>query len=428
MSVSPITWPAKDFSRVPFSIYHDPAVYLDELDKIFHGPTWNYLALEAELPNPGDFITTLLGETSVIVSRDAEGRVHAFVNRCKHRGATLRREACGNAKSHTCIYHQWAYSLDGRLQSVPFAKGMKGEGGLPKDFDKSSIRLDMLTVEVYKGVVFASFSPAAEPLADYLGPAVIAELDRLFARKVKVLGYQRQRIFGNWKLYNDNVRDPNHGGLLHMFHATFGLYRLSQVGGAKMDGKHRHNITYNQLGSDDTADNAGYDGTTKVFQEGYQLLDKSMLEYKRDYPDMVSLVILSVFPSVVFQQIANSLCTRQIRPRGVDEVELYWTYFGYEDDSEEMTRHRLLQANLAGPGGYISMEDGEAVQLVHETSARAQAQHALVEIGGTGEIKDAKNLISEVPIRGFWSYYCELMGFEAGTPRNQARVVNQEAA
>jgi anthranilate 1,2-dioxygenase large subunit len=415
VTTSTIFWPAKDFSRVPFSIYHDEDNYKREQEQIFRGPTWNYLGLEAELPNPGDYITTLVGETPIIVSRDAEGQVHAFVNRCKHRGATLRREACGNAKSHTCIYHQWAYGLDGKLQSVPFAKGLKGEGGLPKDFDKGSIRLDSMKVEVYKGVIFATFSDHAEPLLDYLGEAVVYEIDRLFAKKVKVLGYQRQRIFGNWKLYNDNVRDPNHGGLLHMFHATFGLYRLSQVGGAKMDGRHRHNITYNQLGSDDASDNAGYQDTKKVFQEGYQLRDKAMLEYKREFQDLVSLVILSVFPGVVFQQIANSLCTRQIRPRGVNEVELYWTYFGYEDDTDEMTNHRLLQANLAGPGGYISMEDGEAVQLVHETSFNAQDQHAIVEIGGTGEIRDQKNLISEVPIRGFWSYYCDLMGFEAGT-------------
>jgi len=418
-----ISWPADDFSRVPFSVYHDEGNYRREQERIFRGSTWSYLGLEAELPNPGDYITTLLGETPIIVSRNEAGAIRAFVNRCKHRGATLRRETCGNARSHTCIYHQWSYNLDGQLQSVPFAKGLKGEGGLPKDFDKGSIRLDALRVEVYKGVIFATFQDDAESLLDYLGEAVVHEIDRIFARPVRVLGYQRQRIFGNWKLYNDNVRDPNHGGLLHMFHATFGLYRLSQVGGAKMDGRHRHNITYNQLGSDEADDNAGYQDTKKVFQQGYQLRDKTMLEYKREFPDLTSLVILSVFPGVVFQQIANSLCTRQIRPRGVNEVELYWTYFGYGDDTPEMTAHRLLQANLAGPGGYISMEDGEAVQLVHETSSSAQNQHAIVEIGGKGEIRDQKNLISEVPIRGFWSYYCELMGFEAGpTGRVQAAV------
>ena len=88
---------------------------------------------------------------------------------------------------------------------------------------------------------------------------------------------------------------------------------------------------------------------------------------------------------MVFQQIANSLCTRQIRTKGVDEMELYWTYFGYQDDTPARTEHRLVQSNLAGPGGYISMEDGEAVELVHKTSANALDAHARVEVGGTGE-------------------------------------------
>jgi anthranilate 1,2-dioxygenase large subunit len=420
MSINGLTWPAQDFSRIPFAVYHDPAVYAREQERVFRGPTWNYLCLEAELPRPGDFLTTRLGETSILVNRAADGRIHAFVNRCMHRGAELRREACGNAEAHVCVYHQWCYTLDGGLRSVPFPNGVKGEGGLPRDFDRSKIRLQELRVAIHKGVVFATFSEEAEPLLDYLGAPVVAELDRLFAKPIRVLGYQRQRIGGNWKLYNDNVRDPNHGGLLHMFHATFGLYRLSQIGGARMDARHRHNITYNQLGTDDAEAQTGYRQTTKVYQGGYRLEDMRMLQNRTEFPDAVTLVIMSVFPNCVFQQIANSLCTRQIRTFGADEMELYWTYFGYVDDDQAMTDHRLLQSNLCGPGGYISMEDGEAVEIVHRASAREQERHAMLEIGGKGAIKDQPNLVSEVPVRGFYSYYCELMGFVPATAREAA--------
>jgi anthranilate 1,2-dioxygenase large subunit len=410
------TWPAKDFSRIPFEIYHSADLYEQEQQRIFRGPTWNYLALDAELPNSGDFVTTRVGETPVLVNRAADGTVHAFVNRCMHRGAELRREPCGNAKVHTCIYHQWSYTLDGRLRGVPFPNGVNGQGGLPKDFDKSSIRLKALRVENYRGVLFGCFAEHSESLHDYLGEAVRSELDRLFAKPIRILGYQRQRIGGNWKLYNDNVRDPNHGGLLHMFHATFGLYRLGQIGGARLDARHRHNITYNELGSDDLESaSKGYDGTSKVYQEGFRLRDMRMLEYRREFPDSVSLVILSVFPNSVFQQIANSLCTRQIRTYGVDDMELYWTYFGYADDDEAMTTHRLRQSNLAGPGGYISMEDGEAVEIVHRATRRERDQHGRVEIGGKGPIGDSPNLVTEMPVRGFYSYYHELMGFDAAS-------------
>jgi anthranilate 1,2-dioxygenase large subunit len=191
-----------------------------------------------------------------------------------------------------------------------------------------------------------------------------------------------------------------------------------------MDAKHRHNITYNQINSDDAASNSGYGDTKKVFQEGFRLLEPALLTYKPEFPDPIGLVIMSVFPGVVFQQIANSLCTRQIRPRGVNELELYWTYFGYEDDDKAMTDHRLLQANLVGPGGYVSMEDGEAVAMVHNTSFNSQSSHAFVEIGGVGAIKDQTNMVTEVPVRGFWSYYCDIMGFKAGQPA----VLTEETA
>jgi anthranilate 1,2-dioxygenase large subunit len=143
-----------------------------------------------------------------------------------------------------------------------------------------------------------------------------------------------------------------------------------------------------------------------------------MLEYRKEYSDSVSLVILSVFPNSVFQQIANSLCTRQIRTYGVDEMELYWTYFGYADDDATMTAHRLRQSNLAGPGGYISMEDGEAVEIVHRATRRERDKHARVEIGGKGPIGDSPNLVSEVPVRGFYSYYHELMDFGSAAGAN----------
>ena len=200
-----------------------------------------------------------------------------------------------------------------------------------------------------------------------------------------------------------------------MFHATFGLYRLSQKGGAKLDARGRHNITWNALGTDNKeATSQGYEGTKKVYKPKFKLNDPSMLKNINEYADDVTLVILSVFPNVIFQQIANSLCTRQIRCISANKMELFWTYFGYEDDTSDMTQHRLDQANLVGPGGLISMEDGEAVELVQAAIQRDQDKHARVEIGGKGEIKTQESLVTEVPIRGFYSYYCELMGFPTG--------------
>src|SRR4051812_43490904 len=107
------SWPAEGVTRVPYQVYTDPAIYALEQERIYRGPTWNYLALEAELPSPGDYKTTFVGDAPVVVTRDTDGSLHAFVNRCAHRGATVCMDSFGNSKNKifTCVYHAWVYDL-----------------------------------------------------------------------------------------------------------------------------------------------------------------------------------------------------------------------------------------------------------------------------------------------------------------------------
>src|SRR5437763_6885172 len=187
-------WPTLDYSRVPYRLYHDPEAYEREQERIFRGPTWNFLGLEAEIPNRGDFFATYVGDTPVVVNRDAEGAVYAFVNRCAHRGAMVRRELSGNATEHTCIYHQWCYGLDGGLKSIPFRRGIRGTGGLDPGFDMAAHGLRRLRVAALSGALFGTLADDVEALEDYLGAPVVAQVRRLFERPVRVLGYNRQRI------------------------------------------------------------------------------------------------------------------------------------------------------------------------------------------------------------------------------------------
>src|SRR6266513_5796757 len=87
-----VACPRNDYSRVPFWLYHDAAIYEQEMERIFRGPVWNYLCLEAEIPKPGDFRTTWVGDTPVLISRGTNGEIFACENRCAHRGALVRRE------------------------------------------------------------------------------------------------------------------------------------------------------------------------------------------------------------------------------------------------------------------------------------------------------------------------------------------------
>jgi anthranilate 1,2-dioxygenase large subunit len=77
-----------------------------------------------------------------------------------------------------------------------------------------------------------------------------------------------------------------------------------------------------------------------------------------------------------------------------------------------MTRHRLISVNLVGPAGFVSMEDGEAIEVVQKATRSARDACAVVEMGGRGELRDLAHRVTESPIRGFWSYWAELMGVE----------------
>src|SRR5262252_2732780 len=161
--VDSYTWPKEGNCRVPFWVYTDPGVYKLEQELIFRGSTWNYVGLEAELPNPGDFRTTYIGDTSVIVARAEDGSINALVNKCGHRGARVCRTACGHTTDFTCRYHQWNYDLKGNPLGVPSRRGVveRGHsvGGMPVDFQLSEHGLRRLKVAVHNGVIFASFDP-----------------------------------------------------------------------------------------------------------------------------------------------------------------------------------------------------------------------------------------------------------------------------
>jgi anthranilate 1,2-dioxygenase large subunit len=163
-------WPALDYSRVPYRLYHDPELYLQEQDRIFRGKTWSFLALDVEIPNPGDFRATYLGETPVVINRDNDGAVHAFVNRCAHRGALVRRELSGNAKNHTCIYHQWCYGLDGGLTAIPFRRGIRGQGGMGPGFDMAAHGLRPLKLGAVNGAWFGTLAEDGETSKIISGP------------------------------------------------------------------------------------------------------------------------------------------------------------------------------------------------------------------------------------------------------------------
>jgi len=314
----------------------------------------------------------------------------------------------GSSTTHVCIYHQWSYDLEGNLIGVPFRHGLEGKGGYAAGFETADHGLQKLRTASYAGLVFATFDAQTPPLVDYLGDVARSWIDRTLNRPVRVLGYSRQLIDANWKLYAENVRDPYHGSLLHLFNATFGIARVSQQGGLSMDPSGGHNVIYARQRTQEQETRAYSQEKIRSYQKSFSLADPSLLQGRPDPFIDTTTTIQAIFPGLVIQQIANSLAVRQIVPKGPSRMELVSTFFTYADDDEVTVNTRLKQANLAGPAGYISMEDGYAIELVQQSIVHAGDKESFIELGGTERALE-DDLVSESPIRGFWYRYRGLM-------------------
>src|SRR5580698_8527518 len=237
----------------------------------------------------------------IVVVRDTDGSVNAFANSCAHRGVAFCQSDSGNAKSFTCPYHHWSYDLKGNVTGLPFKRGYKGKGGMPKDFDVSEHRARPLVVTVRNGAVFASFDAGVESFENYMGPNMLQYFDRVFdGRRLELLGYMRQRIDGNWKLMFENLKGPYHASLLHVFFVTFGLFRANQKGAIQMDGRGRHCVMSLQRDVNEVGAVTANDATQQMrqFQGALRLRDPRIFDVVREWPGKDTVAMQTLFPNV----------------------------------------------------------------------------------------------------------------------------------
>ena len=395
-----------DLTRVPFHWYQDPALLRQEQTDIFEGPVWNYLCIESEIPTVGDWRTTFVGRMPVVVVRTEDASIAAFENRCLHRGALICFDNAGNSKDFTCVYHAWRYDLSGNLKSVAFGKGVNGKGGMPETFRVQDHATRKLRIATLNGIVFGTLSDATPPLEEFLGPDVLSALRRNASKKLLVIGRFTEVLPNNWKMYAENVRDTYHASLLHVFFATFRINRLSQGGGVTVSDNGACHVS-TTLAPTEAVDNS-YSGMRSVDDE-LRLSDPSMLETIDEHGDRVRQQIIGVFPSFAMQRTNNVLAIRQFVPKGIDSTDLNWVYLGYEDDTPELRKLRLKQLNLAGPAGFVSMEDGCIGNFVERGSVAAPDGVTLLEMGGAG-VESQDTRATETAVRGFWQMWRRLMG------------------
>jgi Rieske 2Fe-2S family protein len=192
---------------LPRAAYTDPAVFAWEQKHFFDGG-WTCVGLAAELADPGDQRAVPVGAGSVLLSRDADGALHAFANTCRHRGHELL--PCGGSAqrpSIVCPYHSWTYELTGDLKT---AKGFKGTAG----FDAGRWGLLELPLTDWHGLIFVDGSGTAAPLADAL-----ADLEEIVApyepERLVVAGRHSYDAASNWKILTENYHECYHCPMIH---------------------------------------------------------------------------------------------------------------------------------------------------------------------------------------------------------------------
>jgi choline monooxygenase len=194
-------------ATLPWSWYTDPEVIRLEQERIFRG-AWQYAGHAGELARRGDYVTATCGPVPVVVVRDAEGALNAFVNVCRHRGFAVA-QGRGRRETLQCGYHAWTYGLDGRLRAAPRSDREPG-------FEPDGIALVPARVETWGPFVFVSADPTAGPLAETLRDLP----DRVAAAGVDVEALEfrlraEASIEANWKVVCENFLECYHCSVAH---------------------------------------------------------------------------------------------------------------------------------------------------------------------------------------------------------------------
>ena len=325
-----------------------------------------------------------------------------------HRGAEFCLRYRGNTDRFICPYHNWTYSLKGDLVAVPFRRGVKGRGGLPRNFDLREHGLRKYRVARRGGVIFATASDDVETIEDYLGPEILAEFDATFdGGEMKLLGVHRNLVHSNWKLYQENLKDPYHATLLHTYLTTFGLFVTSNETCIPTDSHGRHGglLTRRPEGRPDLSVDEEKD--MRAFRKSMELNDPRVLEFVREFNSDWSASVLTIFPTLTALRQTNILNTRLLVPRGPDQFLMIWQVFGRSEDDDEMVRHRLRQNNIFGPAGFLGIEDNEALGLLQRGVRSSVPSAGLALLGSDDEPVDT--MITERAIRGMYRYYRDVM-------------------
>lgn len=358
--------PDEGIFRVNRAIYDSPDVFAAEMAHIFEGG-WVFLGLASQAPNPHDFFTVTVGRVPVMVSRDGDGQLRAFVNACPHRGAMIAQTQEGNARLHVCGYHSWTFDSAGKNRNVKWKKA----GCYAAAFDSDSHDLAMLPAfGEYRGFLFGSLKGGVIPLSDHLGEA--AKLLDLVADQSDeglelVPGEVVFTYEGNWKLQLENCSDAYHFTSAHPSYIRLVEQRQTEdnstvvrsvwedssfwsgesegIAGGSYSFAHGHVLNWGLIGVSDAL----------PLYESAERLALSHGEERRNW--MFNMRNLTIFPNLQIAENASSQL-RVIRPVAANRTEMRTWCIAPKGESLAARRQRIRQyEDFFNPSGMATPDD-----------------------------------------------------------------------
>jgi phenylpropionate dioxygenase-like ring-hydroxylating dioxygenase large terminal subunit len=405
--------------RVHRRFYIDPAVFAGEQARIFRR-VWLWLGHESQLKAPGDFFTARLAGERVIVARHEDGAIHAFHNRCTHRGAEVCPAASGNARNFVCPYHAWTYRTDGTLASVPL------EQGYGADFKArmAGLRLEPVArLASYRGFLFGSHAAEGDSLETYLGPEVRAAFDNLVDRapdgEVELAGGRTvQRYRGNWKLQLENSIDLLHPRILHRsaIDAADRVDHGGQPPSIEWDIVKSNGLTLREWdGMKIAAMPGGHCWmagflTKAIDENALQARYRKLMVERHGEQRATEILAFNRHNTIVYPNLFVNSRVAQIRvlqPVSVDCTEQHGFIFRLKGAPEEMFEASVRMVNTNNsPSSIVTSDDHEIFERIQQSLA--SGRHEWVDLSRGLENEAAAEGTNELPMRNqhrAWAQY-----------------------